>query len=926
MKRVICRLIAAAVLPAAFLFFSNAAFSHGDTEKPLFVAADGIDSGSCDNASSPCASIAYVLKIAGKGAQIRVAAGTYPVENAEDLFHLVSGTIEVSGGYRRDGGFAARGTDASILTGVPQQFRELLRSRGFHVIPDRKAIDGPKAEKALQLLGIHEQLKAGMPATPCINGVAGVIPCNNMDLLAHIELPRLGPGVGTGNDVWGFVDLNSNREYVIAGTNIGTAVIDVTDPENPREVGFIDGQNASWRDIKVYQRFDESSNRWQAYAYVTTDGSTDGLFAIDLSALPHRIIRGGYSSDYFSAHNVFATGVDFSTGVSLAGVSPSLIIAGSNLGGGQFRRYSLANPDAPAFISGASSSADYMHDAASLVITDSRKDTQCVSAGNHCEVLLDFNESTFDLWDISNASNPQRLSRTPYNNAGYTHSGWPTEDGRYVFLHDELDEQRFGLSTTVRVFSIANLATPSLAGSWTGPTTAIDHNGFVRGNRYYMSNYARGLTVLDISNPATPVEVGRFDSYPFSDSGSFVGAWGTFPYLHSRVVAISDINYGIYLVADRTLDVPQGRLQFASASFGTTEGSQASLLVQRLGGSSGNASVDYQLVPATASAADYTATTGTLSWGPGDTGDRSIDISAVSDGVNESLERVLVNLVNPGGGASLGDIATASLYIGDAGAAAGIRFVEPALELTERGFGTAVVVLHRIGSAGGAVSVDFALTGGDAGQPDDFTGPASGTVSWADGDADPKWIEFAIVDDGISENTEFFEVMLSNPVGATLDGPATVTVNIENGDGLNQAPNAVAGAGQSVTGGIQVTLDGSSSNDPNGDPLTFQWSQTGGPTVTISNANSAIAQFTAPTVQSDTLLQFRLAVQDSAGLTDFTSTTVVVRATGGGNSVGGGGGGLMSMPLMLILGLLALLVSRKDAGGLSSARGPAPLK
>jgi hypothetical protein len=34
---------------------------------------------------------------------------------------------------------------------------------------------------------------------------------------------------------------------------------------------------------------------------------------------------------------------------------------------------------------------DYMHDAASMIITDSRKDTQCVNATSYCELLFDFN-------------------------------------------------------------------------------------------------------------------------------------------------------------------------------------------------------------------------------------------------------------------------------------------------------------------------------------------------------------------------------------------------------------------------------------------------------------------------------------------------------------------------------------------------------
>jgi hypothetical protein len=487
-------------------------------------------------------------------------------------------------------------------------------------------------------------------------------------------------------------------------------------------------------------------------------------------------------------------------------------------------------------------------------------------------------------------------------------------------VHDELDERNSGLRTTVRVFNIGNLASPVLAGVWTGSTFAIDHNGFVRGNRYYIANYSRGLTVLDISNPAVPVEVGRLDTYP-TDSTNFVGAWGTYPYLHSRIVAINDINSGLYLAADRTLDVPQGSLRFANSSYAAIEGQQAALTVQREGGSTGAVSVDYQVIPATAATDDYVLASGTLSWNAGNIADRTIDVSGVNDGVNEGLERVLVRLVNPSGGATLGDIATASLYIGDPGAAAEIAFAESTLGVAERGFGTAVVVLKRSGSATGAVSVDYSMTGGDAASPADFSGQTSGTVTWASGDADPKWLEFAIVDDGLNELTEYFELSLSNVSGASVAGAATVRINIENGTGVNQAPNAVAGASQSVASGAQVTLNGGASNDPNGDTLTYAWQQTGGPGVTLSNANSDVAQFAAPSVQSDSLLQFRLTVRDPAGASDVANTTITVLSAGGGFA--NSGGGRIGIPFLLLLGVLSLLrrlqgirqfVSQKDAG------------
>src|SRR5690606_6466035 len=228
-----------------------------------------------------------------------------------------------------------------------------------------------------------------------------------------------------------------------------------------------------------------------------------------------------------------------------------------------------------------------------------------------------------------------------------------SEDKQHVFVHDELDEQNFGLNTTLRVFSIADLQNPVLVGSWEGPSRAIDHNGFVRGNRYYISNYARGLTVLDITDATTPVTVGLLDTYPFSDTSSFVGAWGTYPFFFSGTIAVSDIDTGLYLARDRSIEVPQGRFSFDASSYAADEGENVELVVQRSGGAAGNASVDFEIVHATADTADYQVQAETLEWTAGDASDRTIAVSLIGDGEAENLERLLVRLVNPAGGATL---------------------------------------------------------------------------------------------------------------------------------------------------------------------------------------------------------------------------------------------------------------------------------
>jgi hypothetical protein len=302
------------------------------------------------------------------------------------------------------------------------------------------------------------------------------------------------------------------------------------------------------------------------------------------------------------------------------------------------------------------------------------------------------------------------------------------------------------------------------------------------------------------------------------------------------------------------------------------------------------------------------------------------------------MEHLLVRLVDPRGGATLGDTNVASLYLSEPGAPAEIGFFEDAIEITERGFSTAVVVLQRSGSALGPASVEYTVTGGSAVAGDDYDGTASGTVTWPAGDGSPVWLEFDIVDDGVSESDETFDVTLGNPSGAAVSGSMTAQVTILDGAGRSLAPNAIAGAGQTVGAGSQVTLDGNRSNDPDGDTLSFQWAQVAGPGVNLDDANTALARFTAPSVTSDTLLQFRLTVTDPDGLSD-TATTAVTVTTGAGSGGSGGGavGWLMIVGLAFVAGLRRLgananrpwdrgPISRRDVGVRSSGRGRGRLK
>ena len=771
---------------------------HADEGNPRYVAGNGSDASDCTNRFRPCRTLAHAIAAAGKGDSVLVAEGDYAVRSADDLNGLLSVQGRIAAGYSGYSAYSERNAvSKTTLVGVPAQLRERYQDIGFSVIVDTKSFEEavPDETARSSMLALASTMAATAQShagAPCTGGSSSGFACDGVGLLAHAALQDMEPAAGRASDIWGFVDLNTAREYVIVGLQTGVAVFDVSNPEMPVQVGSAEGTASTWRDIKVLQQFDAQARRWRAYAYITADNVPDGLLVLDLSGLPNSIEAVSFASDFANAHNVYLAGVDYRFGLARGGIEPLMGIAGANLAGGNFRLYSLSQPAAPSLVS--VSTQGYAHDLASVALTDARKDSQCVNAlaADACELLADFNENTVDIWDVTQPNSPQRLSSFAYSNASYVHSGWFTEDARYLLVQDELDEGNAGLNTTVRVLDLANLSAPSIAGSWVGPNQSIDHNGFAKGNRYYLANYASGLSVLDISDPSVPQRIGFFDSFPAHNAPAFVGAWGAYPFLASGTIAVSDINSGLYLLEDETPAPAAGSFVITTPVLAGAEGGSVDVVVSRVGGSTGAVSVDIELLAATADGADVSLNSTSLTWADGETQDRSITVDLIADALSEELETLLLNLTRPAGGATLSSPDTAAIHIHDVGAPTRLRMldVDP---LVDEARGEALVVVTRHGSTAGEARV-FARTVANAAY-DGFT-PVDTELVWADGDAAAKTLAVALQSNALpASETGSFDLELFTPTGATLEdgtgNPAatlTTTVTVSSAASLPPVP------------------------------------------------------------------------------------------------------------------------------------------
>lgn len=137
---------------------------------------------------------------------------------------------------------------------------------------------------------------------------------------------------------------------------------------------------------------------------------------------------------------------------------------------------------------------------------------------------------------------------------------------------------------------------------------------------------------------------------------------------------------------------------------------------------------------------------------------------------------------------------------------------------------------------------------------------------------------------GQAPATLVFSLTVSSAAGAS--GPASVSVTVSPQGAANPAPIASAGPGQAVASGAAVTLDGSASSDPDGQAISFAWTQISGPAVALSDAAAARPGFVAPVVDAGAppvTLIFSLVVSDASSSSAPASVTVTVNPAGTSN-------------------------------------------
>ena len=441
------------------------------------------------------------------------------------------------------GGALAVSDDVAVVSIIGDDF-----GLGTAIVFERSATGWTETSRLFSESTSIESMTGAEAGVDCEEGTASDYGCNDVDLVSFLSVGDIGGGRGVQvNDVWGWTDPQSGREYALVGRYDGTSFVDVSDPSNPRYLGDLpltEGARSNvWRDIKVYKD----------HAFVVSDGAGQhGMQIFDLTRLldvgdePVLFEEDAHYGSIASAHNIVInedTGFAYAVGAN----------SGGETCGGGLHMINIQDPLTPIFagcfqdMSTGSQSTGYSHDA--QCITYHGPDT----AHQGQEICFGANETALSIADVTDKASPVALSMASYPNVGYTHQGWIDGEHRYFYMNDELDELGGQVDRTrTLVWDVTDLDDPVLVKEYFADNTSSDHNLYIKGDLMYQSNYVSGLRILDISDRENPEFVGFFDTVPWSpDAPGFDGSWSNYPFFESGIIIVNSGAEGMFILRKR---------------------------------------------------------------------------------------------------------------------------------------------------------------------------------------------------------------------------------------------------------------------------------------------------------------------------------------------------------------------------------------
>lgn len=340
----------------------------------------------------------------------------------------------------------------------------------------------------------------------------------NVRKLFHWDDPTIPIGadayVDQYNDIWGYAA--NGREYAFLGSTLGVHVFDVTDPVNSVLVDHVPGAFTGFgvvhRDYKVCA----------GHLFAVCDEGPSSLQVIDLQYLPDSV-HVVYDSDalFVRAHNI-----------QVDTVNARLYTCG---GSSQFSIYDISTPANPVLLSDCEadipwwdSNVGYVHD--------------CFVRDN---IVWANDADGMHVVDFADVENPVILgSLTSYPDQGYNHSGWMNDDGTLYTMADETHGSPLKFVDATQLNDLEVISTVS---SGVDPTSIL-HNPFFTGDLVHVAYYYDGYYVWNMADHLQPILLGYYDTNTSPNTDNYRGAWGTYPFLPSGHVLVSDMQTGLWVL------------------------------------------------------------------------------------------------------------------------------------------------------------------------------------------------------------------------------------------------------------------------------------------------------------------------------------------------------------------------------------------
>jgi len=350
--------------------------------------------------------------------------------------------------------------------------------------------------------------------------------------------------------IFGWTNPTNGHEYAIVGLEDGTAFVEVTNPEVPFYLGFLeghDGKNSTSRAINTFGN----------YAYIVANAEDHGMQIFDLTQLSTLSNNDGHfifnETSYFGIHfdgtkvidndlSIFPSTQDsnegFAKNIVINEESSFAYLIGSNNCNGGLYMLNLTSPLDPVAV-GCFSEFESIRDA-QCVIYDG-VDTDYLNS----EICFITYSTGLGIVDVTEKDNPTVISILEESDFMNINQGRLTKDKRFFIVGDGDDGD-----IHIHICDVSNLDFIAIRDTVDSNVKAMHGNVFVKGDFLFQAAYRGGLRILNLSNISNSQlpEIGSFDTTPSLSGDGYEGVNNVYPFFASGTIIISSTNEGIFIV------------------------------------------------------------------------------------------------------------------------------------------------------------------------------------------------------------------------------------------------------------------------------------------------------------------------------------------------------------------------------------------